>query len=344
MTYLQQDLSLIASCVKKSNLCNKTILISGATGLIGSLIIKAILVANQEHQANVQIVALARNKDKVNEIFGEQVQSENLQFIYQDICQPILFEQNVDYIVHTANSTNSKYFITNPVETIDSIYSGSKTILEFAKSKKVSGLVYLSSMEVFGATDANKEVIFEQDLGYLDILNVRSSYSESKRLVECMCKSYAEQYGLNVKVARLAQTFGAGISKNENRVFAQFARSAIRGEDIVLHTKGDSMGNYCYTTDVIKAIILLLQKGEKGQSYTVVNENSSMTIYQMAELVAKEIANDKIKVIYDIPKENCFGYAPKTTMRLSSQKLRELGWEPSVGLKESYIRLMEGLI
>ena len=179
------------------------------------------------------------------------------------------------------------------METIDSIYSGSKTILEFAKSKKVSGLVYLSSMEVFGVTDANKEVIFEQDLGYLDILNVRSSYSESKRLVECMCKSYAEQYGLNVKVARLAQTFGAGISKNENRVFAQFARSAIRGEDIVLHTKGDSMGNYCYTTDVIKAIILLLQKGEKGQSYTVVNENSSMTIYQMAELVAKEIANDK---------------------------------------------------
>ena len=226
---------------------------------------------------------------------------------------------------------------------MDSIYTGSRNVLEFAKEKTVKGLVYLSSMEVFGATDPSKEIITEKDLGYVDLTNVRSCYPEGKRLVECMCKCYAEEYSVPVKVARLSQTFGAGVLKGENRVFAQFARSAMNKTDIVLHTKGDSVGNYCYTMDALKAIFLLLVDGENGESYTVVNESTSMTIAEMAKMVAKEIANDEIKVVFDIPEGNAFGYAPKTTMRLSSQKLRALGWEPTVSLKESYIRLMESL-
>lgn len=159
-------------------------------------------------------------------------------------------------------------------------------------------------------------------------------------MAELLCKSYAMEYNVPVKIARLAQTFGAGVMKNENRVFAQFARSAIRGENIILHTSGTSMGNYCYTTDVIRAIILLLKKGENGDVYTVVNEETTRKIVDMAQMVANEFSDGKSKVVFDIPEGNEYGYAPDTQMRLSAEKIKKIGWEPEVPLKEMYRRMI----
>ncbi len=343
MTYLEQDLENLADYIKKLGFKGDTVLVTGATGLIGSLAVKAMIVANKKHALRIKVIAVARSVEKVQAIFGLEKDNPFISFVYQDIANPFEIEGNVDYIIHTANSTMSKYFLTNPVETIETIYIGSNNMLKLAKRKNVKGIVYLSSMEVFGVTDPSKEFIEEKDLGYLDISNVRSCYSEGKRLVECMCKCYAEEYGVPVKIARLAQTFGAGISKEENRVFAQFARSAMNKTDIVLHTKGDSTGNYCYTVDALKAIFLLLTAGQNGEAYTVVNEESTMTIAQMAQMVASKIAKGKIKVVFDIPKDNIFGYAPKTSMRLSAEKLRNLGWEPKIGLQDAYLRMLESL-
>ena len=131
---------------------------------------------------------------------------------------------------------------------------------------------------------------------------------------------------------------------NENRVFAQFARSVVHGENIVLHTNGESMGNYCYTVDAIKAILLLLKKGEAGETYTVVNENSTMTIREMAHMVAEKFSDGKSLVVLDIPEGNQYGYAPETKMSLSSERLRKLGWIPEVSLTESYQRMLPSLI
>lgn len=254
MNYLEEDLQKLSAYIKEKNFENSRVLITGATGLIGSLCVKAFLKSGDIH-----VIGLARNSDKVKSMFPED---KNLSFVYQDIISPLSDEIECDYIVHTANSTTSKYFMTNPVEVIESIYTGTKQVLNYALKHKVKGIVYLSSMEVFGEVHTEAR-LSEEQLGYLDIQNIRSCYSESKRLAELLCKSYAEEYGLPVCVARLAQTFGAGIPKSENRVFAQFARSSVMGRNIVLHTNGQSMGNYCYTTDVIKALILLLKEGKK---------------------------------------------------------------------------------
>ena len=138
--------------------------------------------------------------------------------------------------------------------------------MEFAKrrGKYLEGMVYLSSLEVYGKTE--KEQIKEEDLGYIDILTPRSSYSEGKRMSETMCISYAQEYNVPVKIARLAQTFGAGVSKDDNRVFAQFAKSVINNENIILHTKGETKRNYCYTTDAVRGIFTILTKGGKNQA------------------------------------------------------------------------------
>lgn len=332
MDYLEEDLQELSEYIKKMNYSGSRILITGATGLIGSLCIKALIRCG-----DIQIIGLARNPEKVEKIFGND--RGKADFVYQDIREPLPDDMECDYIIHTANSTTSGYFMTNPVEVIEDIYEGTKQVLDYGRKHKVKGIVYLSSMEVFGRVDS-AERLAEQDLGYLDIQNIRSCYSEGKRLAELLCKSYAVEYELPVKSARLAQTFGAGLPENENRVFAQFARSAVKEEDIILHTLGQSVGNYCYTADVIRALFLLLKEGKWGEVYTVVNETTTRTISEMAQMVAEQFSNGKSKVIFDIPKENQYGYAPDTRMRLSSEKLRNLGWKPEHSLEEMYRRMI----
>ena len=229
--------------------------------------------------------------------------------------------------------------IEKPVETLLTSIEGTKNILNLAREKKCISVVYISSMEMYGAFNISKEVR-ENDLGFIDNLKVRSNYPESKRLCENMCVAYCSEYGVPVKIARLAQTFGAGILPEENRVFAQFARSAMQGKDIVLHTKGQSEGNYCYTRDCITGLLTILLKGTNAEAYNVSNPRTHTTIAEMANLVAEKIADGKIKVVFDIPKDNSFGYAADTRMILNSDKLQELGWKPEVGLEEAYRRMI----
>lgn len=342
---LDEDIKLIAeSNIDFSIFKNSSILVTGATGLIGSLLIKTLVFCNKYHDLNINIIGLARSKDKVNNCFGDLLKQENLTFIYNDINEKIETKLNIDYIIHTASVTASKTMVTYPVDTICTSFLGTKNILDLAVKKKSKGVVYLSSMEVYGVADTSLEYVKEENLGYIDLSSIRSSYSESKRMCELLCLSYSMQYGVSVRIARLAQTFGAGISKEENRVFAQFARCAMNNKDIVLHTLGNSEGNYCYTRDVIKAILLLLYKGENGESYNISNEETHTTIVNMAKMVCEKFGNNNINVIFDIPENNLvYGYAPEVKMRLSSEKMRSLGWNPEVGLEEAYSRMIQSM-
>lgn len=343
---LQEDLEFIANAVlpwKKLN--GKAILITGATGLIGSQIVKALACRNRMAQERIHIIAGIRDKEKAAKVFHDILNRKEITFINTDASQPVEIESPIDYIIHTASITASKEFVTHPVEVISTAIDGMRHILDLAKAKHVQGVVYLSSMEAFGVIAGKTGKSSENDLGYIALNNPRSCYPESKRMAECLCSAYASEYSIPVKIARLSQTFGAGILYSENRVFAQFAKSAIEQKDIVLHTRGLSWGNYCYTSDTILAILTLLFKGEEGETYTITNEESNVRIKDMAQLVADKIAGGKIKVIFDIPESNLtFGYAPDTELHLSSAKMRALGWHAEISLEESYRRLIKSML
>lgn len=315
-----------------------TFLVTGATGLIGSLLIKNLLYINQLYRLDIKIKGMVRNFNKAKKIYENYSNCKELSFVIQDISMPFEpVEGEIDFIIHTAAITTSKYMVDFPVETIKTSVIGTASILELAKEKKIKGMVYVSSMEMYGNVGDIGHAVTEKELGYINISSIRSGYPEGKRLCECLCNAYAKQYDMCIVSARLAQTFGAGILPNENRVFAQFARSVIKGTDIVLHTKGLSEGNYVYTADAVCAILLLLTEGTSGEAYNVSNEESHTTIAEMAKLVAEKIAQNKIKVIYDIPENfESIGYAPDVKLYLSSEKLRKLGWKATVGIEESY--------
>lgn len=337
--YFKEDIELLVKkCFILRKLNNKTILITGATGLVGSILTKTILEYNKITNSSIKVIALVRTKEKATEIYEEYQSDNNLEIYVSDITDKIELE-NINYIVHTAAVTKSKLLVDYPVETALTSLIGTKNILELAKKNKVESMVYLSSMEAYG-TFKKSDVVTEDMLGYIDLKNPRNGYPESKRMCEFLCNAYYKEYDVNVKSARLAQTFGAGVPLDDTRIFASIARNVINNENIVLHTKGLSEANYCYISDVINAILIILIKGANGEVYNVANEMCHTTISEMAEMVCKEIANDKIKVIYDIKDFSISGYALDAKMKLSSEKLRNLGWTPQYDLKDSYKRLI----
>ena len=320
---------------------NSNVLVTGATGLVGSLLVKTILMQKIGTNDSGKIFVMIRSEEKAKSIFGGYLDDEHITIIKGDVRNPIEIKGNVDYIVHTAGVTTSKYMVSNPVETLMTSIIGTDNVLKLAKEKNVKGIVYLSSMEVYGATQIAQNPITEEKLGYIDVLSVRSSYSEGKRACENLCSAYAAEYDVPVKIARLAQTFGAGVNKNETKVFASFAKSVLAGEDIVLHTKGETMGNYCYSSDTVGALLCLMTRGEKGQAYTVVNDRNSMLIKEMAIVVSQTIGNGDSQVVFDIPQSQLtYGYAPETKMRLSGKKMMSLGWTPEIDLPDMYRRMV----
>lgn len=321
----------------------KRIAITGATGLVGKSVVHVLLEANQEYSLGCQVIAFVRNVDKAKQIFGELDESV-LRLVKHDVMTAVPEEVVADYLIHGASITASKMMVEQPVETIMTAIDGTRNMLDFAARCHMEGMVYLSSMEAYGSFQPDYGEVKETDLGYVDLANVRSSYPEGKRMSECLCVAYASEYDVNVKIARLAATFGAGISKDENRVFAQFAKSVLNGEDIILHTKGDKANCYCYTSDAVAALLLLLTRGEKGQAYNVANMDTFCSIKEMADIFATLEESKKCKVRIEIPENLAsLGYAPSSILKLNSDKLMNLGWKPEKNMHDMAYRLLESM-
>ncbi len=339
---IQEDMEEIANSFPYVKaLSKKTVLVTGATGLLGSQMVYALACCNRLLHTDIKIIAFARNADKAHQMFGHLEERGDVRVEIGDINEPMPNMEAVNYIIHGASATSSRYFVTNPVETIKTAIRGTINILEFAKSQKtISGILYLSSLEVYGTHAGKTDYISEDDYGYIDPTSVRSSYSEGKRMAECICVSYAKQYQLPVKIARLSQTFGPGVEYHDGRVFAEFARCALEQRDIVLHTQGNTVRTYCYTKDAISAMLYILLRGEAGQAYNASNMDTAISIRDMAKLVCEEIGASRMSVRVEIPDDiESFGYNPEMVICLDTAKLQALGWQPTTDLKTMFQRM-----
>lgn len=312
----------------------KYFLISGATGMIGSAMVNSLVYIAKSKALDITIYALVRSLDKVRAMFTDDVLSySKLNFITKDITTISSDDfEKVDYVLHTASSTDSRYMQEHGVELIEFTYKSTLNLLELARAKD-SAFVYFSSMEVYG-TPQTDEKIKEDYSGAPNTMKARSSYPEGKRLCECLCRCYHEEYNVKTFVVRLTQCFGSKIYGKDSRVFATFARDAVNKQDIVLKTEGLTKRNYIYTFDAVMAVFTILIKGDAGEAYNIANEDTYCSIKEMADMVCKDIALGQIKVRFEI--EENTSYLPPLKMNLDCSKLRSLGWSSTLGLKEMF--------
>lgn len=334
-----KNILLNADYIPFQKLKNKSVFITGGTGLVGSAFAKLLLAANKEFSLGTKIYLLVRNEKKAEEIFGKQ---DNLFFVLGELDNLPEMNFRIDYIVHGASPTASKFFAEHPVETVKTAVLGTINLLDLSKSKNSQGFVYLSSMEVYGEK-LEDTPSYENDILLTQPLRVRSCYPQSKLLCENLCVDYFSEYALPTKIVRLAQTFGPNIPKDDNRVFAQFARAAINKTDIVLQTPGDTKQCYIYTLDAAAAILAIMLCGNSGETYNAANPATYCSIKEMAELVASKIAGNSIKVQINISEDAAKKYPPTHKWNLSADKLCSLGWRPTANLTEMYEKLVNYL-
>ena len=334
---IKKDLKYIVRnvAIPWEKLCNRTLLITGANGLIGKNLVRALLYANQIYDLKLTLLALVRKPA----IFQSEFADNALQIIEGNIENLPAIDAPIDYIIHGASPTASAFFVSQPIDTIHTIVCGTDKLLQLAKNKKVKAFIYLSSMEVYGKIDTEM-LLTEKDLGYLDLSSVRNCYPIGKRLCENLCVCYYKQYQVPALSVRLAQTFGPGVCADDKRIFALLARCAMNGEDITLQTKGQSKCCYLYTADAVAGILCVLLKGQAGQTYNLANPSTYCSIYQMANLVASQLA-DKPIVVHIAQNGDTTKYPSPSFLNLDITLAKQLGWQPQVDLVTMYQRMIK---
>lgn len=327
----------VADFIPWEKLSGKTVLITGATGLIGRTLVYGLNRANKIHGLNMRVLALVRNRARAEERFKAILADDMLTFVVGSVeNMPVIFE-SVDYIVHGASQTASREFVNHPVETLQTTLNGTMNLLQLGKEKDIKGFVYLSSMEVYGYPEKGHKVK-EDEIGRFEPQNMRNSYPIGKIVSENLCCSYAKEYGIPAMSIRLTQTFGAGVNYNDTRVFAYFARCVKEKTNIVLKTKGETERCYLYTTDAATAILTVLLNGKAGEIYNAADESMYCSIAEMAEQVAKSAG---IEVVYDIQDTAANGFPDTLYMDLDTSKLQKLGWCP---LEQKLIEMYRRMI
>lgn len=322
------------------NLKNKSILITGASGLIGSRLIEKIIEKNRELGTNIKIFALGRVQKKIEDKIGIYSKNKNFKIIEHDIILPFYIEEEIDYIVHAASNADPIKFSLDPTGTMEANFIGMRNILNFFKGKKTK-ILYISTGEVYGEWDGKVEAFDEEYIGKINLLDARSCYPMSKRATETLCISYIKQFKMDVVIARPCHIYGPTLQHDDSRFFAQVLRNVLNKEAIILKSAGEQKRSYCYVDDAVMALFYILIFGERGQAYNIANKNSNLKIKEIAEFLSKMY---KLDLKYEVPEEKeKEGYSKIQQAVLNSKKLEKLGWQSKISFEDGIKKCIDKL-
>lgn len=311
---------------------DKTFLITGATGLICSSVVDLLEIINIKNKLNWKIILAVRNIGKAQCRFRAFTKYNNITYMQYNLKDDFGFPEKVDYIIHGASNAYPSVFSQFPVETITDNFFGLENIIKYV-IKKQTRLLYISSSEVYGQL-YTKDPIKENEYGYIDILNPRSSYPIAKRALETICSSCISEYDIDCVIVRPGHIYGPTASEKDNRVASEFMYSAGRGKRIILKSEGKQIRSYCYCIDCASAIIEVLFLGKNGEAYNISNKNSMCSIKDMAYQFA---ISGNVELVFTLPEEKeKKSFNPMFNSSLDSTKLEALGWQPAFSMEEGF--------
>lgn len=336
----KEDLeAIIREDISWEKLKGKSVLITGASGMIGIYMLQILTMLNDKYDYHIRAAAMLRNSAKLPKEVRER---EDVEIIVHDVTDTIEIPQDIHYVIHAASPASPLIMQNQPVETVAANTLGTFNTLRLAKEKSAEGYLFISSREIYGQPGEGQEFFDEDTYGFVDQLNPRSCYSEGKKAAETMCVCFREEYGLNTKIARLAHTYGPGMSIYDGRVQADFLKNVFHKEDIVLKSEGTAVRTYTYIADAVAGLYRILLDSE-DIVYNIGNEDGKVSIRELAEIMVDIYPERGLKLVFDIPEGGTKGTAPYTLGILSSRKLRAIGWSPKYSVKDGFKRTLKYL-
>lgn len=340
-----EDLSTInAAChLPWERLEGSSILLSGATGMIGSLLVDAVILKDETDSLGCKVIALGRNAEKAKKRFGSCWDSPYFQFVECDVnrAETMPTDVKADYVLHLASNTHPVAYATDPIGTITANIIGTQNMLELAVRCEAKRFLFASSNEIYGENRGDKELFDESYCGYIDCNTLRAGYPESKRCGEALCQAYKKQKGVDVVIARLTRSFGPTLQLTDTKALTQFLKNGLNKEDIVLKSDGSQYYSYTYAADAVTGLLTVLLKGESGEAYNVADQSCDIRLRDLAKAIA-DIAGTK--VIFDLPNATeAAGFSKATKARLDGSKLKALGWDVSYSIEDGLRRTLNAL-
>lgn len=332
--YIKDLDTCLSSTINLDSLKNKTILITGATGMIGSFMVDAIMRGNHTKELNCTIIAMGRNEAKAKVRFSLHWKNKLFQFVQHDVNFPL--GENVppvDYVIHSASTTHPVAYATEPISTITTNIFGTCNLLNYICTHSPKArFVLTSSVEIYGQNRGDTEYFDESYCGYIDCNTLRAGYPESKRLSEALCQAYVKEKGVDYVSARIPRTYGPTMLMSDTKALSQFIKKGLAGEDIVLKSKGEQFFSYAHVVDTASAILSIMLAGETGLAYNISDKESDITLREIAQIVADASGTQLCFELPDTVEAEGFSTATKAVQ--NSMRLRELGWLPHYTIKQ----------
>ena len=321
-------------------LAGKTILVAGANGYVSQFFIHAFLSRNDKFASGIRVIALCRNKDKAQERYGEYKERSDFKIVYQDICDNVEMEEDIDFIIHAASPAGIKVTMDNPLAVFEANVIGMKYMAEIAL-KHHARMLYISSVDVYGHIPEIKRYE-ETDIGVINHMEARNIYAAAKRATESLCMCYGK-VGLDYVIVRPSQIMGPGISRDDERLHINMINQMLTTGKIILKGDGTPKRSFIYVTDAIIGMLCAMTKGKSQEVYNVCNEDAEATVRELAETISELISGRKECIEYDYI-ARAKDPAVKSVVSqvcISAKKLRKIGWKPKVGLADAGTRMIE---
>jgi UDP-glucuronate decarboxylase len=331
----------VSSGLPWDRLFGKTVLISGANGLVPSYVLDTLLYLNETKRADIHAIALVRNKDRAMRRLGHLVGRPDLSIVVQDVRDAYSGPNGVDFVIHAASQASPKFYSIDPVGTFAANTLGTWRMLEVARDSRSGGFLFFSSGDVYGRVDVPSVGVSETSFGSIDPLNVRSCYAEGKRAGETLCACWHSQFGIPIKIARLSHTYGPGMDLNDGRVFADFVADVVAGRNIVMKSDGSARRPFCYLADAVEGVFTVLLQGKNGEAYNV-GTDLEISILELAELLCQLFPERGCRVVRkerDPGDPYLVGSASEGHFDLT--KIRSLGWEPTTEVEKGFWRTVK---
>lgn len=342
---LSEDVAdLLARDLPWNRLDGRTVLITGATGLVAAYLTDVLLMRNRvSGAAPTTVIALVRDEAKARKRFADHVDQPALQFLAQDVVTPLPVGVRADFTVHAAGNATPGRFATDPIGTYTAAVLGTHHLLAHAHATGTEGFLFLSSGAVHGVVTGESTVIDERTLGVVDQLDPYACYAESKRMAETMCSAWSRQHGVRTRIARLGHSYGPGLRRDDDRAFAQFVHAVADGKDIVLHSDGSAVRPYCYLADAADALLRILLLGGDGEPYLLAHPEASCSVLELATYLASisPAGNSRVRTERAAGTVSVANRDPRRALDVG--KLRALGWQPRIGYREGFRRTLRSV-